>query len=271
MPIIGVLSGKGGVGKTTITSNIASALAQEYNRIVMVLDTNTYSSHIRLHFGVLEDVPFTLFDIVKKNNLDDYVYSHGSSGVELIPTSATVKNINTEKLGDMVSKLGKSKYDYVIVDCAPGFGNDVKNAIKICDELIVVTTPNIPDVEDAMKIIELVKMLKKKGVKGFVLNRRNDERYELTPEQVEDTLGVPMLGIVPEDKKVPESIAAGVPLITYSKYSPAAIAIKKIAAKISGDEYKPAGMFARLKDFLVGERFDFEKKPEEFVEKINGD
>jgi septum site-determining protein MinD len=158
----------------------------------------------------------------------------------------------------------------VIIDCAPGFGRDVQNAIKACDELIVVTTPNIPDVEDAMKIIELVKMMKK-SVKGFVLNRYADERYELTPEQVQETLGVPMLGIVPEDKKVPESIAAGVPLITYAKYSKASKAIKKIAAAVTGDEYRPDGLFARLKHFLVGERYDFERKPEEFVEQINGD
>jgi len=270
MPIIGVLSGKGGVGKTTVTSNLASTLAQDYNRVVMVLDTNTYSSHIRLHFGVLEDVPYTLYDLVKKNDYSEYIHSHGPAGVELIPTSATVKNVSKSKLTKMIEKIGKSKYDFVIIDCAPGFGKDVQNAIKVCDELIVVTTPNIPDVEDAMKIIELVGMMKK-NVKGFVLNRYADERYELTPEQVQETLDVPMLGIVPEDKKVPESIAAGVPLITYAKYSKASKAIKKIAANVSGDEYKPDGLITRLKHFLVGERYDFEKKPEEFVEQINGD
>lgn len=267
MPVIGVLSGKGGVGKTTVTSNLASALAREYNRVVMVLDTNTYSSHIRLHFGVYEDVPFTLHDIVKKKEYGDYVYSHGPAGVELIPTSATVKNVGVKKLNALVHKLANSKYDYVIIDCAPGFGKDVKTAIKACDELLIVTTPNIPDVEDAMKIIELLKIMKKK-IKGFVLNRAKEERYELTPEQVEETLGVPMLAVIPEDDKVPESIAAGVPVITYAKYSDASIEIKKLAAKISGDEYKPASAWARLKDFLVGERFEFEQKPEEFLEQV---
>jgi len=268
MPVIGVLSGKGGVGKTTVTSNLASALSQEYNRVVMVLDTNTYSSHIRLHFGVMEDVPFTLYDLVKKKKtFTNYIYSHGPAGVELIPTSATVKNVSFKRLNGIIQKMAKSKYDYVIIDCAPGFGKDVQVAIKACDELIVVTTPNIPDVEDAMKIIELLGMMKKK-VKGFVLNRVSQERYELTAEQVEQTLGVPLLGIVPEDNKVPESIAAGVPLITYAKYSPASVEIKRIAAKVSGDEYQPASAWSRLKYFLIGERFDFEQRPEEFLDQM---
>ncbi len=268
MSIIGVLSGKGGVGKTTISSNLASALSRKYGRMVMVLDTNTYSSHIRLHFGVLEDVPFTLNDLVKKKDYDDYVYSHGSAQVELIPTSATVKNVSKKKLADMVHKVGKSKYDYVIIDCAPGFGKDVQNAINACDELIVVTTPNIPDIEDAVKIIGLVNMMGKE-VKGVVLNRYTGRDYELNPEQAEDILEVPILGIVPEDKRIPESISAGVPVVVYSKYSPASIEIKKIAAEITGDEYKPDGMWKRLKDLLVGERFDFSESPEKFVEEIN--
>ena len=264
MPVIGVLSGKGGVGKTTVTSNLAAALAQEYGRMVIILDTNTYSSHIRLHFGIYGDVPFTLNDVVKKKKYADFVYSHGPAGVEIIPSSATAKNVSFKRLKNFVNKLASSKYDYVIVDCAPGFGKDVQSAIKATDELIVVTTPQIPDVEDALKIIELVEMMGKK-VTGVIINNVKGAKYELDIEQLEETFDVPVLGIIPYDKKVPESIAAGVPLIVYAKYSDAATEIKKLAAKIAGETYKPSSPWQRLKHFLIGERFEFKQRPEEFL------
>lgn len=267
MSVIGVLSGKGGVGKTTVTSNLAAALAREHGRSVVILDTNLYSSHIKLHYGIYEEVPFTLPDIVKKKKFEKYVYAHGPTNVEIIPSSTTVKDIGFKKLRDFVYRLAKSKYDYVIIDCAPGFGKDVIAAIKAVDELIVVTTPQIPDVDDALKIIELLGMMKKK-VDGIVVNRVKGAKYELKIEQLEQTFDAPILAVIPESKQVPESIAAGVPLITYAKYSSAAIEIKKLAAKLLGEEYKPASPLQRFKDFLIGERFEFKQKPEEFLEQV---
>lgn len=267
MPVIGVLSGKGGVGKTTVTSNLAAALSKEYGRNVVILDTNVYSSHIKLHFGVYEEVPFTLPDVVKKEKIDKFVYAHGPTNVEIIPSAATVKDVNFKKLKDIVHKLAKSKYHYVIIDCAPGFGKDVVTAIKAVDELIVVTTPQIPDVDDALKIIELLGMMEKK-VNGIVINRVSGAKYELKMEQLEQTFDAPILAVVPESKKIPESIAAGVPLIIYAKYSDAAVEIKKLAAKIAGEEYKPTDPWQRFKDFLIGERFEFKQRPEEFLSQI---
>lgn len=267
MSVIGVLSGKGGVGKTTITSNLAAALSKEYGRNVIILDTNVYSSHIKLHFGIYEDVPFTLPDVVKRKKIEKFVYAHGPTRVEIIPSGATIKNVNLKKLKNLAYNLAKSKYHYIIIDCAPGFGKDVVTAIKAVDELIVVTTPQIPDVEDALKIIELVGMMKKK-VDGIVVNRVKREKYELKIEQLKQTFDIPIIATVPESKKVPESIAAGVPLIIYAKYDRAAIEIKKLAAKIAGEVYRPAGPWQRFKDFLVGERFEFKQGPEEFLRQV---
>lgn len=265
MPVLGVLSGKGGVGKTTLTSNLAAALSKEYGRNVIVLDTNVYSSHIKFHFGVNGEVPFTLLDVVRNGRKPDkFIYSHGPSNVEVIPSSASIKNVNVSKLKDFVVKLSESKYDYVVIDCAPGFGEDVIAAIKAVDSLIVVTTPQIPDVEDAMKIVELVSMMGKK-VGGIVVNRVKGKKYELKPEDLEKAFDVPILAYIPESGKVPESIAAGVPLINYDKYSKSAIEIKKLAASLVGEKYKSASPFARMKEFLVGEKFTIKQRPEEFL------
>jgi len=266
MAVIAVLSGKGGVGKTTVTTNLAAALAEDYGRNVVILDTNLYSSHIKLHFGIYGDEAKTLPEIVKNKKFDKFVYSRGTSTLEIIPSSSTLKELDFDRLKGFVHKLAGSKYDFVIIDCAPGFGNDVQAAIKASEELLIVTTPQIPDVDDALKIMELVKMMGKK-VTGVVVNRVQGKRYELRLEQLEKTFDAPIVAVIPEEKKVPESIAAGVPLMAYAKFSNASTEMKKLAAKLAGEKYKPAGPLARFKDFLIGERFDFEQKPEEFLEK----
>lgn len=266
MTVIGVLSGKGGVGKTTVTTNLAAALAEEYGRNVVILDTNLYSSHIKLHFGIYGDDAKTLPEIIKNKKADKFVFSRGSSTLDIIPTSATVKDVEFDKLKGFVAKLASSKYDFVIIDCAPGFGKDVQAAIKAVDELLIVTTPQIPDVDDALKIMELVKMMGKK-ITGVVVNRVQGRKYELGIEQLEKTFDAPIVAVIPEEKKVPESIAAGVPLMAYAKFSDASTEMKKLAAKVAGEDYRPASPLARIKDFLIGERFSFEQKPEEFLDK----
>jgi len=266
MAVIGILSGKGGVGKTTVTTNLAAALADDYGRNVVILDTNLYSSHIKLHFGLFGDETKTLPEILRNKKFDKFVYARGSSTLDIIPSSSTIKDVDFDRLKSFVSNLADSKYDFVIIDCAPGFGKDVQAAIKASEELLVVTTPQIPDVDDALKIMELVKMMRKK-VTGVIVNRVQGKKYELKMEQLEKTFDAPIVAVIPEEKKVPESIAAGVPLMAYAKFSAASTAMKKLAAKLAGEKYKPAGPLARFKEFLVGERFDISQKPEEFLEK----
>lgn len=240
MVVIGVLSGKGGVGKTTVTSNLATALSNEFGRKVIVLDTNVSSSHIRLHFGLVDEVSKTLPDVIKgKSDISKAIYKNEITGVNIVPSSAGLnRNLDLEKLKNLAGDLTESEYDFVIIDASPGFGDDVMNAIKAADKIIVVTTPYAPDLSDAMKTIELVRKAGKKVT--LVLNRVRKKKYEMDIENVESMLDTRVDTIIPEDDKIPESISRSVPVVVFSKGSKVSIVFKKLAASIIGKKYSPS-------------------------------
>ena len=240
MAVIGIASGKGGVGKTTVTSNLATALTQVFERNVIVLDCNATSSHIRLHFGMYDDIKKTLPDVIKgKSDLEEATYSSPTTGVKIVPSSANLTSeIDLKKLKDLVWDTAKSEYDFVIIDSSPGFGGNVIDVIKTSDKVLVVTTPNVPDVTDALKIVDLARKMKKKVY--VVLNKVKGKKYELKEDKIKDMLETSITMTVPEDEKVPESIATGVPVVVYSKGSKASIAFKKLAGSLVEKGYKPS-------------------------------
>ncbi len=268
MSVIAVLSGKGGVGKTTVSTNLATALSKSFGREVVLLDSNFSSSHVGLHFGIYEELPITFPDVIRKGQVvTNALYEHKEAGIDIVPSSVRInEDVKVAKIKKHITNLAMSEYDYLIVDCAPGFGPIVSNAIQAANEIIVVTTPNIPDISDAMKIVELVKQFKKKNVR-IIVNRIMEEDYELSLPEIESRLDSSITHVIHEDRKVPESIAHGMPIVIYDKYSQPAEEFKRIAASISGAEYNGLGVWERFKGlFTTGTP----KKPREKVRKKSG-
>jgi len=238
------------VGKTTITSNLAVALTSVFKRKAIILDTNITSSHIRLHFGMYEEMKRTLKDVVRNESmLKEVIHSDELTGVDLVPAPESLRGLDLEKLKNLASHLAESVYDFVIIDSAPGFRENTENIIKASDKILVITTPQIPDVSDALKLAEFIRKKKKRPI--VVVNRRKKKKYELSKEQIMEMLDVKEKEFfeIPEDEKVPESIARGVPVTLYKKGSKASIALKKLAAYLAGEEYKPS-LSERIKWFF---------------------
>jgi len=241
--VIGVLSGKGGVGKTTVTANLGAALAHEFDKRALIIDSNVKTSHLGLHFGVYDEFPVTLRDVLDRKVPPIYaIYTHPASGLRMLP--APMKNDSVLRSMDGVVGQLRNSYSPILVDCAPGLGSDVVIAAKAIDKAIIVTTPDLPAFTDALKTIDLVKRLRK-DVLGIVLNRVRGEKYELTTEEIEQTSGQEVIAVIPETTKIPESIAAGSPLVIGSN-SPAAAEFKRLAAAIAGERYVPDGILVRL-------------------------
>jgi len=245
--VIGILSGKGGVGKTTITANLGAALARDFGKKALVIDSNIKTSHLGLHFGVYDEFPVTLRDVLDRKVPPMYaIYTHPASGLRMLPAPMKYDSV-LRSIDAVVGQLRRS-YDPIIVDCAPGLGSDAVIAAKAIDKAIIVTTPDLPAFTDALKTIDLVKRLRK-DVLGIVMNRVRGERYELTTEEIEQTSGHGVIAVIPETTRIPESIAAGSPIVISSN-SGAAAEFKKLAAAIAGERYVPDGIFGRLADFF---------------------
>lgn len=230
--IVGVFSGKGGVGKTTCTVNIAAAL-HKWGEKVMLMDCNFENSNLGFHLG-LYDFHITVHDVLEQDvNVLEAVHIH-QSGLRIIPSSIPHRRMQADP-----SKLRAALEDLdhlVLFDGPPGIGQDVVSLLGISDDIIVVTNPEIPAVADALKLIAVARELNK-GVLGVVVNRVSG-RHELSIEDIEKVCHAPVLGVVPEDRKVKESLFAKTPLVWYRPHAPAALAFKKIGAQLVGRDWE---------------------------------
>jgi len=245
MAIITVTSGKGGVGKTTTSINIGVAL-NALNREVIIVDANLTTPNVGLHLGA-PIVPVNLNHVMQgKAKVSDAIYEH-DSGTKVIPSSLSVKelrNINHSKLKDIARKL-RGMADFVILDSAAGLGDEAVSSIEAADELIIVTNPEITAVTDALKTAKLAQELGKK-VRGVIVNRVSGNNHEMSILNIKEMLDLPILGVIPEDRKVLASLRHKDAVIHMYPYAKSALAYKKIAAKIAGVSYKEPGFWQKL-------------------------
>jgi len=243
--LIILTSGKGGVGKTTLASNLAAALT-DFGMKVIAVDANLSTPNLALHLG-LHLAPYTLHDVLSgKTKLEKAIYPH-PYGFKVIPASLglnDLKGVDVAKLPEISLRL-LGKADFIILDCAAGLGREAISALSASDEAIIVTNPELPAVTDALRILKIAEETKVKVI-GVVINRIKGEKHELTREEIEDLLGVPVIAEIPEDENVSLSIAARKTLLEFSPDSPASREIKKLAAWLCGVKYKePARIKAR--------------------------
>ncbi|MEM3421731.1 MAG: P-loop NTPase [Candidatus Hadarchaeum sp.] len=228
--ITGVFSCKGGVGKTTTLANLALCAAQIFKGNVLAIDANLSAPNLGLHFGEL-DPKVTIHDalagqIPVEKTIMDY------HGLDLILGSiAFGEEVHLVDLKGLLEPL-RSKYRLILIDSAPGIGAEVISAMKICDEIIIVTNPEIPTVASTLKTFRAAERYKI-PILGVVVNKVRNEPFELTIKDVKKALGWPIIAVVPEDIKVREATAAGIPVVSYHPKSPAAVEFKRLGEFIT--------------------------------------
>jgi septum site-determining protein MinD len=234
--IIGVVSGKGGVGKTTLVSNLGASLAKDgYN--VAIVDANLTGANLGLHYGLIS-YPISVHDVMKKNaSLSDAVYKH-PSGVDIVPASLSFEDILDTppvNIGNEIMATFSDK-DYVLVDAATGLDRETLNAIDMCDEFIIVTHPELPTISDALRTKSIINKYEKK-LAGIVLNRVT-KKDELKKDYIASFFKLPVLGVIPEDSSIRRSIELKNPIVLQNPKHKISLEIRKIANSISGKEAK---------------------------------
>ena len=235
--LITLSSGKGGVGKTTITTNLAAAL-HKFGKDVILIDGNISTPNISVILG-MPRLPITLHDVMMgKADIHDSIYLH-TSGLKVIPAGLSVKHIKQKTKRKMARLFNDliGETEFALIDCAAGLGDEAKQALEAGDELILITNPEIHALTDALRAYEFSKTLGLKPL-GVILNRVNNKSWEMTKDNVEDFLELPVIGIIPEDENVKRSIAMKKPLVYAFPNSPASRAIKKLAARMIGEDYR---------------------------------
>jgi len=230
--ITGVLSAKGGVGKTTLSTNLALALHKMGQDTVLV-DGDYRNPNVCLHLGKF-DSDTCVQDIIQGNaGVIESLYIH-KSGMKYIPAklSMSFMRLNADGLGRILRDAGTD----MILDSAPGINDDVLAIMNAIDRAIIITTPDIPSIADAMRTIEVCRRLNKE-IEGIVVNRMS-RHHKIKPSEIEAVTGVKVLGVVPEDKSVVKSLREKRLVIEAYPHSNATEALMNIAAHISGKQYK---------------------------------
>jgi MinD-like ATPase involved in chromosome partitioning or flagellar assembly len=224
--VIGVFSCKGGVGKTTTLANVGLYISQVLHGNVLAIDANLSAPNLGLHFGEL-DPKVTIHDAISNEVPVEEAVTHFRTLDTLLGSIAYGEEIHLVDLKSIVDPL-RHKYKLILVDSAPGIGSEVVAAMKTCDEIIIVTNPEIPTVASTLKTFRAAEQYKV-PILGVVVNKVRGEAFELPLKDVKKALGWPIIASVPEDIKVRESTAAGVPVVAYDMKSKAAREFKKLS------------------------------------------
>jgi len=238
--IIGIVSGKGGVGKTTIVTNLGAALASFHKQRVIIVDCNITTSHLGLYLGMYYH-PISLNQVLRgEASMDDAIYDYTIPGLKIIPASLSLDELKGVDIGELKYRIKDlfGKADIVLLDSAPGLGKEGMATLRASDEILFVTTPFVPHVIDVIKAHQIANELGAKSL-GIVLNMSGEGRHELTPQDIEKLVELPIISIIPRDKHILRSLASKIPVVDLNPKSPASREIKKLAATLLGEEYKP--------------------------------
>jgi septum site-determining protein MinD len=245
--IIVINSGKGGVGKTTTAINLGASLNKLQKEVILV-DANLNTPNIGLHLGA-PIVPITLNHYLDgKANIEDIIYEH-SSGTKIVPSSLSINELtkfNTKRLQQAAKKLANHA-DYVIVDSAAGFSEEVMAVINVADEILIVTNPEMPAVTDALKSVKVARE-RGKRVTGVIVTRHKDAKYEMPLSSIRNMLETPIIGVVPEDKAVKQALNQRDAVAHTHPRSKVAKKYLQIARKVNGEEVQEEvqGFFKKL-------------------------
>jgi septum site-determining protein MinD len=238
--VVTVTSGKGGVGKTTTTANLAVALALGGQKVVCI-DGDIGLRNLDVVLGLENRIVYDLVDVVEGRCRlrQAMIRDKRLPELYLIPAAQT-RDKSAVSPSDMVRLCDdlRSEVDWIIVDCPAGIERGFRNAIAPADIVVVVTNPDVSAVRDADRIIGLIEA-EEKGPARLVINRLNSGLVKqgnmLSSEDVLELLAVELVGIVPEDESVVISTNRGQPVALDPK-SRAGQAFQNIARRLKGEK-----------------------------------
>lgn len=261
--VIVITSGKGGVGKTTTTANVGTALAMLGKKVVLV-DTDIGLRNLDVVMGLENRIVYDLVDAVRGNCRlkQALIKDKRLENLYLLPAAQTKDKtaVNSEQMTELCGKL-KEEFDFVIIDCPAGIEHGFKNAIAGAEQAVVVTTPEVSAVRDADRIIGLLEAAEITAPR-LIVNRIRTNMVKngdmMSVDDILDILAVELLGVVPDDDAIVISTNKGEPTVFDQKSRPG-LAFRNIARRLDGEEVplmnleEKQSFFSKLKSLFRSE------------------
>ena len=258
--VIVITSGKGGVGKTTTTANLGSALALQGKKVVLV-DTDIGLRNLDVVMGLENRIVYDIVDVVEEKCKlrQALIKDKRFQELFLLPAAQTRDKsaVNEEQMKELIGKL-KEDFDYILIDCPAGIEQGFKNAIVGADRAIVVTTAEISAIRDADRIIGLLEAAEIKNPE-LIVNRLRPNMIKkgemMDVDDIVDLLSIDLIGVVPDDEYIITQTNKGEPVISNKK-APSGKAYLDIARRILGENIdiqvpgKEKGFFSKIQNIL---------------------
>jgi septum site-determining protein MinD len=238
--VVTITSGKGGVGKTTATANVAVALAAMGERVVCI-DGDIGLRNLDVVMGLENRIVYDLVDVVegRARLRQAMIKDKRMPELYLIPAAQT-RDKAAISPSDMIKVCNdlRPEFDWVLIDSPAGIERGFRNAVAPADQVLIVTNPEVAAVRDADRIVGLIEA-EEKGPGQLILNRVRIEMVKrgdmLSTEDVLDILAIPLIGVIPEDEIILVSTNRGAPAAMEEK-SRAGQAFRNIARRLKGED-----------------------------------
>jgi septum site-determining protein MinD len=235
-----ITSGKGGVGKTTTSANLAAGLALA-GKTVAVVDADIGLRNLDVILGLENRIVYDLVQVIEgecklKQAL---IRDKRVPGLFMLPAAQTRdKNaVSQDDMKRLVAEL-KTMHDYVIIDCPAGIEQGFKNSIAGADRAIIVTTPEVSAIRDADRIIGLVEA-HELPEPTLIINRYRPNMVErgdmMNKEDILEILAIPLIGLVPDHQDVIISANKGQPAV-FDEKSVIGQAYRRITDRVMGKD-----------------------------------
>ena len=235
--LIAVLSGKGGTGKTSVCAGLATALAAAGER-VLCIDCDMGLRNLDISLGLSESGALSFVEVLR----GDYPLSQAAQHPHFptlffltAPMNCPAEKVDLEAFGELMMQA-RQQFDYILLDAPAGVDAGFRLTATFADRCVLVTGPGPAAIRDAARVGDLLELMGKTNIR-LVVNRVSRwmvNATDVTVDDVMDTAGLPLLGVVPEDLNVTLAATFGFPLLNYRRRCAAAKACRRIAKRIQG-------------------------------------
>ena len=240
---IGFVSVKGGVGKTTMALEVASALVKYYDKHVLVVDCNFSAPNVHLYLGI--EPGLTLHDVLAEDTgygMHKAIYE--KYGFDVVPASLYYKDkVDILKLKRSLSRL-RNRYDFIILDSSPNY-DEMIPVVAAAEKIFIVTTPDLQTFTTSLKSAILAKK-EETPIHGIIVNRIRNPKYELDLKDIEDLGGIPVVAKIKDSKKMGKALYYREPMCVHSDSDCITREVRKLASALVGEPSQPGGFFGKL-------------------------
>jgi pilus assembly protein CpaE len=233
--LVTVFSAKGGCGKTTLATNLATVLADNGRHDVCLVDLDLSFGDVAIALQLFPSHTIadavTMGDRLDADAVDSLLTPHSAGLTTLVaPVEPGATGISAELVGHILDLL-RERFEFVVVDTPPAFDDQVLAAFDRSDLIALIATLDIPALKNLKLTLETLELLNYPREKWAVVLNRADSKVGLAMNEVEKTLKVPISAQIPSSRDVPASINRGTPIVLDDAKHPVSLAIKQFAER----------------------------------------